>query len=225
MKKLWSKSILCSLAFAIGISGFAGVANAESNYKEVVKGKYYFDTYFKKKYSYKLGTKINANINKQVMDVTKTLLKDKKRYTETKHLKADKYFKSRVITSFAQSEPFVESGEFAFRYRFYDQKYYTSKVHTVLEINTLWMNDVSEIKKDYAETIYKSALQNSLEAAYGKTNGNAINKYVFDIYLKKKQKKITSKSKGSKTFKNLKVNYYIEDDHVNYAFFYLKGNK
>jgi hypothetical protein len=148
--------------------------------------------------------RVNPFVRTQIYNVTVALLHGKY-YTNTAYLPKIDTIPSRVLISFSPSAAYGMSGSTAFDYMFYDEQTTSHNAHLTLTVNGLWYSDITELKRDHSEPIYKAKLQNSINVLFDEKYEKPIFDFVFTEYLKSAKRQTKDGTVKNKTFGNIKV--------------------
>jgi hypothetical protein len=148
--------------------------------------------------------RINPYVRSQIYDATVSLLHGKY-YTWTSYLPKNDGIPSRAFVSFSPSEAYAWSGSVAFLYIFYDEEPSVYNSFLRLDVNGLWYTDVSEIKKDYAEDIYRKKLEKSIHAIFDDNVEKQIFNFVFSEYVQSAKGLTKNGTIKKRTYGNINI--------------------
>lgn len=172
------------------------------------------------------GTKVNPDINRQLYELTKVLTSDRD-YLHIRHEPEIGITHNRVLVKYAFSQENALMDFNYFDFVFFDDKPFDAKkgwnnskfsdqVFLQLDLGALWKGG----DEGWSTPYFEKKLQDSMIALFGETNGTAIYKYMFDLYIKDRNAPMDAydNARDTKTFGNIKVDFVV--DHSAILMFY-----
>jgi hypothetical protein len=138
---------------------------------------------------------------------------DEDHYVETTYANFDE---KRVFVGFSQSYQFASNQNYFFRYIFFEEEKYNARkdwqndnlsedVYMSLNVESLW-REFDE--KSWSTPFYETKLKHSLMAVFGEIEGAEIYKYVYSMYVDKRNNPTKYENKSlSKKFTTVKVDF------------------
>jgi len=162
------------------------------------------------------GTELHPNIHSKIDTIVRSMYnEDNETHVYVSYgKKLGNSLPSFVGISMNQAAAYGASGNYKYKYYFYDKEPYKGKYKTRLKINKLSDGPDTYIEGEYASEKYKEELKNSVQALYPKEAESIFN-FIYNSYNERWDKKLFDSGKSvEKEFNNVIVKYVYDGDNV-----------